>query len=541
MRTGPRLLLLLLALSAALPVALASAASWHSEQPPAAGLGVPANLGQIGDIEFWAPNRGVLITAGNGGNPAGVFAYDGTGWSRYSTVCGGHEGRIAWAGPTEFWTISDQPSGQATGQRPPEHISLCHFKDGQVVASYAEPLGVPGSYLPMNAAACGGPGDCWFAGDRLPGTANVGAFHLHWNGTTMTPVPSLTEPQPQIADPGRAVGSLAYSGGSLYESVAVREGDVAPEEPEGEPSLFHRIAGGASPFEPLATPPISFGSARATAEDMQPFRLTGADGSLWAVAGSATGRGKVTVLRLLGGSFEQLPLLDPEGVFQAGDRSGGAAAEPGGEAVWVGFGHLGDEPPAPARLVRIHGDGSVEPPVLLPAEGEGIARKGEAGPIACPATEQCWMATSEGWLFHLGPSLPRDTEPAMHALIEYRPPDDSLPSVPPISVPEDNSGASAAAAAEEELPEAIFPEGRKARSLLARVKQKLVGHVLELSFLLRARAHVQLLARRKGAVVAKTPRYTFAKGRHEVRLRLDPKRWPTKLDLEAHRVQGGRR
>ena len=49
---------------------------------------------------------------------------------------------------------------------------------------------------------------------------------------------------------------------------------------------------------------------------------------------------------------------------------------------------------------------------------------------------------------------------------------------------------------------------------------------------------MQLLARRKGHVVAKTKRYTMAKGRHSLRLRLDPKRWPTKLDLQAHAVKG---
>ncbi|MGN6587786.1 MAG: hypothetical protein ACTHKT_10005 [Solirubrobacterales bacterium] len=520
----------------------AVAAEWHSEQPLAGALGVPAALGPIGDVEFWAPNRGLLITAGNGGNPAGLFAYDGTGWYRYSTVCGGHDGRIAWAGPDEFWTISDQPNGQATGKAPPERLSLCHFKDGQVVASYAEPLGVAGSYLPMNAAACNGPGDCWFAGERLPGTTNVGAFHLHWNGTTLTPVPSLTEPQPELRDPGRAVWSLAFGGGNLYESVAVREGDVAPEEPEAEPSLLHRIvAGAASPFEPLATAqPLSFGNPRATAADMQPFQFAGDAEGLWALAGSESGRGKLTVLRLGEFGFEQLPLLDPEGFLRQGDRLGGAALEPQRDYAWAGVAQLEDEPPAPARLLRVHADGSVDPPILLPAEGEGIGRKGAAGPIACPGPEQCWMATTEGWLFHLGTSLPQDPDPAMHVLVEYRPPDNSLPSVPPISVPEDNSG-SAAAAAQEEVPEAVFPGGRRARPLLAKVHQRLVGHVLELTFVLRARAHVQLLARRKGRVVAKTPRLTLARGKHRLHLRLDPKRWPTKLDFEVHRAGVGAR
>src|SRR6478752_7112036 len=126
-RLGPVLACLLLAAIAGVPAA-AVAQEWRSAQPVAA---------EIGDIEFWAPNRGMLITAGNGGVPAGLFAYDGSGWYRYSTVCGGLGGRIAWAGPREFWTISDQQSGQETGKAPPRHISLCHFRDGAVVGSYA--------------------------------------------------------------------------------------------------------------------------------------------------------------------------------------------------------------------------------------------------------------------------------------------------------------------------------------------------------------------------------------------------------------------
>ena len=30
------------------------------------GSSTPVGLGKIGDIQFWAPNRGLLITAGNG-------------------------------------------------------------------------------------------------------------------------------------------------------------------------------------------------------------------------------------------------------------------------------------------------------------------------------------------------------------------------------------------------------------------------------------------------------------------------------------------
>ncbi len=537
-----RALLVLLA-AGAFATPAASAAEWHSEQPLAAGLGVPAALGPVGDVEFWAPNRGMLITAGNGGNPAGLYAYDGAGWYRYSTVCGGHEGRIAWAGPDDFWTISDQPAGQETGKAAPQHISLCHFQGGQVVASYAEPVGVAGSYLPLNAAACSGPGDCWFAGDRLPGTTNVGAFHLHWDGATLTAVPSLTDPQPEIVDPGRSVQGLAFHQGSLYESVAVREGDTAPEESASQPSFLHRIvAGAANPFVPLTTAePIVYG-AEAEPTQLEAFRLAGDNEGLWAIAGALSAPATVTALRLGAGGFEQVALEDPGALLGAGTRIGGAAAEPGGEDAWVGFRPPGDGSgsTAPARLTRIHAGGAVGPPTLLPTEGEGIDRKGPAGPIACPAAGQCWMATAKGWLFHLGPGLPQDADPAMHVLVSYRPPDDSLPSVPPISLPEDNSGAYLPP--EEPPVGGEFERGRRPRALLAKLHQRLLGgNVLELTFVLRARAHVRLIARRKGRVVAETPRYTMGKGHRSLRLRLDPKRWPSSLDLQVHAVgKGGR-
>ena len=54
------LLLLLAVAGAAFESPAASASEWHSEQPVAAGIGVPTALGEIGDIEFWAPNEGML-------------------------------------------------------------------------------------------------------------------------------------------------------------------------------------------------------------------------------------------------------------------------------------------------------------------------------------------------------------------------------------------------------------------------------------------------------------------------------------------------
>ncbi len=531
-------------------IAHAGAAEWRSEQPLGDG-GFLSNLGEVGDVECWEANRCMLITAGNGGVAAGLFAFDGAGWYRYSTVCGGHEGRIAWAGPDDFWTISDQQLGQEIEVTATERsrISLCHFKDGRVVASYGEPIGVQGSYMAMDAAACSGPSECWFAGVRLPSGVNQGAFHLHWDGTSVRPVPSLSEQQSELLDPGRAVTGLAVHQGGFYEGVRVAEGDSPVAGEASEPSVLHRVqAGAATPFQPLfPAAPLDFG-AGAEASELEGFRLSDDGQRLWAISGAAGPPATVTVLRLGEEGLAQLPLEDPDGVLEPGDSLGGVAAEPGSGDAWIGFKHNGESRAAstPALLTRIDAGGSVGPEVVLPAEGEGIERSGPAGPIACAAAEQCWMATQFGWLFHLGPDPEPNHDPAMHpATITVRPRDNSLPVVPPISLPEDDSGAEAKAGVseqEEPLPEFEELPPQRRPALLSKIEQRLLhGRILELSFTLRTKAHVQLLARRQGRVVAKTKRYTLTRGRHSLRLKLDPKRWPTKLDLEAHSVKGGSR
>lgn len=517
---------------------------WRAQQP--SGPNGPTGLGEVGDISCWAANRCMLITAGNGGMPAGLYAYDGgkAGWYLYSTVCGGHEGRIAWAGPDDFWTISDQQSGQATlsaGKTETYAISLCHFVNGAVVASYAEPIGVGSSYLHMYAAACNGPSECWFAGLRLPGTGNVGAFHLYWNGLTLSPVPSLSKLEPELEDPGRTVTGLAFDHGKLYEGVKVGAEDQAPTESAEAPFLIHRVVPGTQPaFEPLLpSAPIEFGEPGASAEELEGMRLSDAGEGLWAVAGAEGPPAATTVLRLDESGLHQVQLDDPGGALVARPRITGLAADPGRDAAWVGYRATNEGlPTVRARVALIHADGSVETVPPLPLEGEGGGPSGAAGPIACAAAEQCWMATKTGWLFHLGPPPAEgpNADPAMHVLVTYRPADNSLPSEPPVFLPEDNSGANEEKEEEKYEIEKV-PKSKKVPALLSHLKQKLVGDTLEMTFLLRAQAHIQLLARRGGKVVAKTPRYTMGKGRRELHLKLDPKRWPTKLDLQAHRVK----
>ena len=234
-------------------------ATWRLEQPLPPELPdgqratTPIGLGRIGDIEFWAPNRGLLITAGNPPTiPPGVWAYNGVSWHELSTVCGASDGRIAWAGPDEFWTISDGRPGQANieGTPPLEDNTLCHFSDGQVVGSYASLAFLPNSYQAMHGAACLGPEDCWFAGDPLP-EGQVGAFHLHWDGHSLT-----AEPNPQ----GHAVEDLRSFDGKLYESVQLSNDDLLSEpELPTEPSDLHLI-------EPNGVqPPVRLVAARRAA------------------------------------------------------------------------------------------------------------------------------------------------------------------------------------------------------------------------------------------------------------------------------------
>jgi hypothetical protein len=533
----------------------ARAAEWHSEQPVAAGVGVPAPIGPVGDIECWQANRCLAITQGNDALPAGLYAYDGTGWRLYSTVCGGHEGRIAWAGPDEFWTISDQRVGQEGGEGSLLNRSLCHFKDGQVVASYAEPLGQPTSYMRMDAAACSGPDDCWFAGERLPGTTNTGAFHLHWDGQALTAVPSLHDPQPELEDPARTVEGLAFQEGRLYESVQAQGDDDVPGEQASAPSLLHRVpAAGQGPFEALLSEaPLDIGGPCVQPWQLGAFHLAPSAEGLWGVAGGSGARpettakcpipsaAKVTAVRVgAGGEYAQVPLVDPDGVFKADDRVNGLAVEPGGGYLWVAFRHAAEAGSTHvARLARIHADGSVDGEVQLPLAIEGMARKGSAGPVTCPEAEQCWMATEKGWLFHLGGSPPQDSDPAMHTLITYRPPDDGVPVVPPDELPADDSGAEPPPAEEEARPpREKGPGRRRARALVTRVHQRMLGRtLLQLTFTLQAGARVRLLARRRGRLVASTPTDIMERGRRSLRLRLDPKRWPTALDLDARAIR----
>jgi hypothetical protein len=574
--TAALLLLLSLCGSAAAPAHAQGleddgGASWRLEQPAppppppgVQGSPTPIGLGPIGDIEFWAPNRGLLTTAGNGSTiPPGLWAYDGEGWHELATVCGATDGRIAWAGPDEFWTISDGRPGQASvnGKIPPTtDNTLCHFSGGQVVASYASLAFQASSYQPMHAAGCIVPpparaqSDCWFAGDPLP-EPGIGAFHLYWDGHTLK-----AEPNPQ----GHAVRDIRPFEHRLFESVRIRPSQEPPKpseedqlsEPESpsEPSVLHEISpAGVQPTFVSLLPglPVYAPSSFPAALD---FLHLGADAdSLWGAAGATretppgSTPAQMTVVRYAEGQWSQPlgPGMEPEGGNPFAQQAVNAiAAEPASTSAWMAVDSQDDaaspSPTAPATVARISADGTISDAQNLPSAEEGaIGNKGAAERIACPAPHDCWMATTQGWLFHLsdGGKLPRDNDPAFTGPITFRPPDEGLPQVVPDAPPVDDSGLLGertvpAPAILESTPEA---ESRVTLPLVSAIHSRLVhGTMLELRFHLAVKARVRLIAKRKRSVVARTATRTFARGNRKLTLRLDRRRWPTKLDLQTH-------
>lgn len=568
----PLALVLLLALVPDAAHASDQGASWQfapaEAPPPPAGAQpspFPTALGDVGDISFWAPNRGLLITAGNALVPAGLYAYDGVSWHQLSSECGATDGRIAWAGPDEFWTISDQRPGQITANGTNsflyEDVSLCHFFEGQIVGSYALPVDQPNSYRPMDAAACDGPKDCWFGG-QLGETQDSGAFHLYWNGSTLSVVYSPQD---------HAIASMAVDQREIYESVQLAPSDSYDKESVTSPPLLHTIVT-SDPSEvfhpkfPIEAGCVGFCSTlpnygtNTSNQVVAPDTLAGlslssdsspsgegpASSQLWAIAGPDTtrppvGQGEAHPVALRYSNEEWTQIVPNLASFEPGEDPIGVAADPGEQAAWVTI--RSEDGAAHVDLLSATGGGkwSVSERVALGPE-QGVGARGEAGPIACPSAHECWLATNKGWLFHLtnGAPLANDGDPffdGQDGVITYRPPDNGVPEVLP---DEESEGGSSAA--QQPVSPVVAPETGSTPGLKEAVKKGLVSHVrtrllkgdvLELTFMLSGKAHVQLLASRHGTVVVRSRRETLRKGAHTLRVTLDPKRWPTKLALHA--------
>src|SRR5262249_9764939 len=129
--------LALAALALLASAASGAAATWRLEQPPQPpGMPYAVPPGRPGAPKLLPPSRALPTVGGNAAAPRGVCTGNGRTWRPYMPVCGGAPGagRLGVAGRDDFWTIADP----AAVLRVIEYgTTLCHVRDGAVVASYA--------------------------------------------------------------------------------------------------------------------------------------------------------------------------------------------------------------------------------------------------------------------------------------------------------------------------------------------------------------------------------------------------------------------
>jgi hypothetical protein len=534
--------LTLLAGSYVAEAALAQGA-WRLEQPPPPpGATFKAPLGPPGDLKCWARNRCLLGVEGNATIPRGLFSWDGANWHQLSTVCGGPGDtmRIAFAGPREFWTVTE-PSQPRFGAGK----SLCRFKDGAVVASYSTPAQSPDPYHQMNAAVCLAPSDCWFGGvgAQDPTGDRIGAFHLHWDGSSLVSVYNNGNQ--------RGVSDLEAHQGVVWESVFVGKraedasGDVRVEPPEDRPRLLHRITGGLfanDPFVPMDRPGVPAAGNELLTLD--------SDGSqLWAGGGGAASgpavptageppqpdppvRREPLAARFVAGTWQAIDY--PDALFGSTERFRDLAAVSGTDYAWVAVQPFAERSSvnSKAKVARLRADGTAET-VRLPVAGAG---RGSAARIEFSGPNDGWLVTQAGWLFHYtdGSSPETDTDPAYQGTITFRP-NEAAEQFVPDTAPADDSQLFAPPPVEVEQ-EQRPPRTRRIRALIRRVRARMRGNVLTVSFILSRRAKVALLARRGSRVVARTSLRTMRPGRRALRLKLDRQRWPTRLSFRTREL-----
>ncbi|HEY8302992.1 MAG TPA: hypothetical protein VIG42_00240 [Solirubrobacteraceae bacterium] len=526
----------------AVAVAIASAdaasaraeATWRLEQPaPPAGARFKVPLGTPDDMEFYAPNEGLLSIEGNAVVPTGLLFWNGRTWTQLSTVCGGsgEASRIAWAGPDEFWVITE-PSEPRVGSG----LGLCHFKDGVVVGSYSTPLQSPEPFRPMDAAACGGPEDCWFAGigSEDPAGQHIGAYHLHWDGTNLT-----GSYQPQ----GRGVSGLAFFDGTFYESTleGTQAGDatdpvtLATPEPFG-PILIHKLVG--STFTDANFLPFPYPGVPSEGSELLSAKADATD--LWFSGGGAASGpdaprdGSVPsppiAVRYNEPFFQQAPI--DTSLFSSVDRFVDISPAPGTESAWVADQALDERGSATdkAKVALIGADGGVTVNTL-PASGPG---RGSAQLVAATGPEEAWMATSAGWLFHYtsGAVLPENNDPAFATTITLRT-NESVEQFVADTPPPDDSELFAPPPVQVETKPAAEPVQLVIPALLENIKVSRRGLTVTIAFRLTRLADVQLVAKLHGKVVARTRDERLKPGRRRLTLTFQRKLWPNALNFKT--------
>jgi hypothetical protein len=210
---------------------------------------------------------------------------------------------------------------------------------------------------------------------------------------------------------------------------------------------------------------------------------------------------------------------------------------PGTDSAWAALEPFGDrgQPGKNAIVAQIGADGATSL-TTLPASGAG---RGSAAKIAFTSPTDGWLVTSLGWVFHYtdGSVPPRDSDPAFAGTITFRPNEAAeqfIPDAPPVDDSELFKPPPV------EVQPDVPPAGvKRLPALLRKVRTKLLGRTLVVSFTLTRKASVGIIARRKGRVVGRTRPRMMAPGRHALRLKLNRRRWPQRLSFSAREPGAG--
>ena len=181
-------------------------------------------------------------------------------------------------------------------------------------------------------------------------------------------------------------------------------------------------------------------------------------------------------------------------------------------------------------------------PAVMPVPPSGSGR-GAAARIAFTDPNDGWLVTNAGWIFHWtdGSSPPVDTDPAFTGTITFRP-NEAAEQFVPDRPPADDSRLFAPPPLE--LDPTADPPPRKVRRLpplIKKIKTRLRGLTLVVSFTVTRRARVALIAKRRGRTVARTRPRVLGPGRHALRLRLSRERYPTRLAFSSKAVPRAQR
>lgn len=536
---------------------------WSKYDLPRTSTFDPPPLGQPTALSCWSANACILLTLGNAPFPNGVFAFAGdttteaSGWKQYATVCGqgtslSGYGRVAWAGPNEFWTLTSpsSPFDDSTfaGR------GLCRFAGGQVVGSYSTARRQVDTssdpYRPMNAAACRSSSECWFGGIAAarPDGTSPGTFHLRWDGSNLKSV---------YAPAKRGAADIeAFDGGfaeSLYAGPdATRESDsTVIDVPTYSP--IQLIEAGANSPDGFSSgdlePAVPGFLPEATEVLALDAGLPSAPGStLWAVGGGAASgpqkdqdfdggladdspadTGPFAAYREAGAgnSWRQINFpANPDNPNEINTRLVDVAAIPGTDEAIAAIapGNAPETGEAPSVIAKL--DASARTVAL-----EQIGALGSVQRVECVSASRCWAATADGKLLrYADPAtpVPANGDPAFATQVINRPNEVVEQALADTSV-DDSLLFAPAPVTEAEEPS---PPKRQ-RAAVRKVTTKLKGTRLIFSFRTIRKVRVTISAKRRGRLVARTRSGLLRPGQHKMVLRLNVKRWPTKIAMDV--------